>query len=297
MDFMKIKIASSLARNSVASHKPFFGALLLRITHQTTETTICERKIMKQSKPYVVERVLFLITFVVCVKSVDWYIRYRICTFWLFSMTIYFERYKDNWCGGSLEYLDDAKCAKMFPKQLDRSWQCEVPASTTLPGSDYQKESPLNSVKVDTSTLSTVVTDSRVNLCAVLTKRVKEADGGVVLYNKYMCAGDYSASVGFETWSRLVAMEILHGLFENFVGAAPRSSRWRTLQAICDRTSHPAPVSSSELTDQLLANTDRHHSETCLLLFVRTTTRRATLPTLCRRISTTSGGGIGSTAC
>ena len=96
---------------------------------------------------------------------------------------------------------------KMFPQtKVDREWSCGVPTTTSapLPSSGYQPDTAIGKVSVDTSTLASVVNDTDVNLCIILTQRVANASSptGVTLYNKYMCAGDYSATIAYETWSR-----------------------------------------------------------------------------------------------
>lgn len=118
-----------------------------------------------------------------------------------------FCRYYDNWCGGNLEFLDDGKCVKLFPEHIDREWSCGVPTTTVPSEADgYQADTLLANVAIDTTTLNSVVNDTDVNLCIILTKRVADASApsGVRLYNKYMCAGDYSATTAYETWSRYV---------------------------------------------------------------------------------------------
>jgi hypothetical protein len=78
-----------------------------------------------------------------------------------------------------------------------------VPVLSTVP-EGFQAEGPLSSMKVDTTTLAQFITDTDVNVCVVVTKRVKDASvsQGFKLYNKYLCAGEYSAQTPFETWSR-----------------------------------------------------------------------------------------------
>jgi hypothetical protein len=107
--------------------------------------------------------------------------------------------------------LDDRKCAKLFPAtksdgSVDRDWKCEVSVKSTPPSieSGYQADTLLHNVKVDTETLMGVVNDTDVNLCVILSQRVANSSSptGITLYNKYMCAGDYSATVAYETWSR-----------------------------------------------------------------------------------------------
>ncbi len=111
--------------------------------------------------------------------------------------------YYDHWCGHGLQYLDDAKCAKKFPTNFNRDWSCPVATLTTAPQGFYP-DTDLANVKVDTTTLSELITTSDVNACVVVTKRVKDAtaENGVRLYHKYLCGGSWSTSTPFETWSR-----------------------------------------------------------------------------------------------
>jgi len=108
--------------------------------------------------------------------------------------------YYDKWCGGSHEYLDDSKCVKVFPESFDRNWQCEVPVVSSVP-EGYNEETTLDNVVIDVDTLGNIITETNVNLCAILTKRVLQEDNSVKLYNKYLCAGNRSATVSYETWS------------------------------------------------------------------------------------------------
>lgn len=128
-------------------------------------------------------------------------IRVLVCTL-IFNS---FLRYYNEWCGEGHEYLSDSKCAKLFPTELNREWTCGVPTSTAPPtDAGFQPDTNLKDVHVDTAELGNIVTDEDVNLCIILTQRVADASAptGVTLYNKYLCAGDRSASVAYETWSR-----------------------------------------------------------------------------------------------
>lgn len=111
--------------------------------------------------------------------------------------------YFKNWCGHSLQYLDDAKCAKAFPTVSNREWQCPVPVVKEIP-EGYALNQNFANIAVDSKSLSTFVNDSAINLCLALTKRVANASEtqGFSLYTRYFCAGDSSATVPFETWSR-----------------------------------------------------------------------------------------------
>jgi hypothetical protein len=130
------------------------------------------------------------------------HLQYVLLFFYVVCTSFY--RYYDNWCGGSLEYLDDGKCAKVFPgSTADRTWQCTTP-SLSQPTDGFQAETILKNVVVDTTALAGVVNDTDVNLCVIVTQRVADTSSstGVKLYNKYLCTGDYSATVAYETWSR-----------------------------------------------------------------------------------------------
>lgn len=67
-------------------------------------------------------------------------------------------------------------------------------------------------MKVDTSILDGVVDDTAINLCVVLTQRLYNASSetGSTIYNRYLCAGDRSKDVAYETWSRWVAAQFMH---------------------------------------------------------------------------------------
>jgi hypothetical protein len=101
----------------------------------------------------------------------------------------------------------------MFPQiAVDREWSCGVAKSTQSPSDlaaqGFFSDSLLSSVAVDTAILDGVVNDPDVNLCIILTQRVADAaaPSGVRLYNKYLCAGEYSATIAYETWSRYSAI-------------------------------------------------------------------------------------------
>lgn len=109
--------------------------------------------------------------------------------------------YHNNWCGGSLQYLDDKYCAKKFPSSFNREWSCPVTVLEEAP-TGYFPDGPLAQVEIDTKTLDGIVT-SGANLCMIVTKRVRapESTSGVRLVNKYYCAGAASAEEVWETWS------------------------------------------------------------------------------------------------
>jgi hypothetical protein len=110
--------------------------------------------------------------------------------------------YQSYWCGGNLQYLDDSKCVKKFPSVYNRDWTCPAAIVKEAPG--FQIDGELSEMKVDTSSLAKYVTDSSVNACLVVTKRVANSSAvqGFSLYHRYFCAGEKSASEGYETWSR-----------------------------------------------------------------------------------------------
>lgn len=112
--------------------------------------------------------------------------------------------YYDNWCAAhGLEYLDDAKCAKVFPSSFDRNqWSCPITYDVDSLPEGFALDKPLSSVDVDTETLGNVVTNGA-SICAIVTKRVQSSvdSDAVKLYHKYYCAGEYSRDAASETWS------------------------------------------------------------------------------------------------
>jgi hypothetical protein len=74
--------------------------------------------------------------------------------------------YYQNWCGGSLQYLDDALCAKSFPSSYDRDWKCPVPVVVNTSSSvknlldaGYIPDQTLSDVSIDTNTLGKIITN------------------------------------------------------------------------------------------------------------------------------------------
>ena len=131
----------------------------------------------------------------------------------------FWKRYYKNWCGGSLQYLDDSLCSKKFPltskvsnskaeTALDSdksSFVCDVALSDEAPSSEsgFVVNGDFSKIIVDVESLDPIVTDTDINLCVIVTKRVSQQKGlQPKLYNKYLCAGSRSANVAFETWSR-----------------------------------------------------------------------------------------------
>jgi hypothetical protein len=137
--------------------------------------------------------------------------------------------YYQNWCGGSLQYLDDALCAKSFPSSYDRDWKCPVPVvvntSSTVKNlldAGYIPDQTLSDVSIDTNTLGKIITNGA-NLCVILSKRVDVGEATPQLYNKYFCAGEYSASEVYETWSSSKIFAI-----------ANAGGHLRTNESLCD---------------------------------------------------------------
>lgn len=135
------------------------------------------------------------------------------------------EYYYNNWCGGSLQYLDDSQCVKLFPSNTDRDTTC----STHILDGDNHDDSAkieillkqgynydtqkLSDINVDVKTLSSIVTTDA-NVCVILTKKIKNYnDNGndTHLINKYYCAGNYSRDDSFESWSSSKIFAIANG--------------------------------------------------------------------------------------
>jgi hypothetical protein len=92
--------------------------------------------------------------------------------------------YYDHWCAAetyALPYLDDKYCQKKFPTKADREWTCPVSfdASQSM-AAGYVADTELSNIKVDVSTLASIVDPADANICAILTRRSAEG----VLYNK-----------------------------------------------------------------------------------------------------------------
>lgn len=113
--------------------------------------------------------------------------------------------YYDYWCNSegsaSLEYLDDSKCAKVFPSSFDRnSWSCPVTYTSDndqLIG--FEMDQPLSFANVDILSLEDKITNGA-SVCVIVTKRVGSGNA-MKLYHKYYCAGEHSRDDATETWS------------------------------------------------------------------------------------------------
>jgi len=124
----------------------------------------------------------------------------------VFSQSDY---YYNNWCGGDLQYLDDANCIKAFPSSVDREWTCQLGAAGLTEDDcvsrGYTADAPFSAATVvDTDTLLNIVPEGlEVNICAILTLRVIQGDYSSTpkLYNKYYCLGEESVVDSYETWS------------------------------------------------------------------------------------------------
>lgn len=111
-----------------------------------------------------------------------------------------------------MQYLDDSQCVKRFPvieaindDPSYKEFTCQVTESDDIPSleSGFKHYDDFKSIEVDVETLGAIVTDPDVNLCIILTRRVSQAkNSSASLYHKYLCAGERSASVAYETWSR-----------------------------------------------------------------------------------------------
>ena len=99
--------------------------------------------------------------------------------------------YYSHWCGAGLQYLDDAKCAKVFPSTSDRGFSCGIgyTSESELPPG-YARDAQFSSI--EPHPLDNVVTNGA-DACVILTRRVKG-----VLFNKYYCTARKEA---YETWS------------------------------------------------------------------------------------------------
>jgi hypothetical protein len=99
--------------------------------------------------------------------------------------------YYASWCGGELQYLDDSKCAKVFPSNTLRNLTCEasfVADNAQLPPG-FEPDSPF--AQISPNPLDQVITNG-VDASVILTRRV-----GGALFNKY-----YSTPFrAYETWS------------------------------------------------------------------------------------------------
>jgi hypothetical protein len=103
-----------------------------------------------------------------------------------------------------LPYLDDGACAKKFPSNFSRAWQCPNPVvSSELDPSVYELDSvPLAEANVDTWSLPAAGLPSDVPLCLFLIKRAAADDGSSpsAVHTKRLCSGG-GESITFQTWS------------------------------------------------------------------------------------------------
>ena len=98
--------------------------------------------------------------------------------------------YYASWCGNGLEYLDDSKCAKVFPSTPTRHIKC-ASSSDSEPPIGFAPDLPFSQIRPES--LESVVTNGA-DACVILTRRGK---GGQLL-NKYFCTPQGQA---YETWS------------------------------------------------------------------------------------------------
>lgn len=133
--------------------------------------------------------------------------------------------YYNNWCGGSLKYLDDSDCIKVFPSNNNRQLTCNTNILDGKIDSDNEKiasllnqgyyydTQKLSDVSVDVNKLSSIVTNDA-NICVIITKRISNYnnnDDNIQLINKYYCAGNHSRDDAFETWSSSKIFAIANG--------------------------------------------------------------------------------------
>ena len=99
--------------------------------------------------------------------------------------------YYASWCGNGLEYLDDSKCAKVFPSAPTRNIKCAT-SSDSEPPLGFAPDLPFSQIRPES--LEGVVTNGA-DACVILTRR---GLGGQQLFNKYFCTPQGQA---YETWS------------------------------------------------------------------------------------------------
>ena len=111
--------------------------------------------------------------------------------------------YFEHWCNQHhLKYLDDSKCAKIFPSSYDTDFRCpgSISSLEDLPPG-YVEDQPFSTeIPIDISTLPALGLDPATRACLVLTRRVQKHDS-FHLYNKYLCNGADSRDGAHETWS------------------------------------------------------------------------------------------------
>lgn len=115
--------------------------------------------------------------------------------------------YYASWCGSGLEYLDDNKCAKVFPTTSTRNLKCAASMSSSSgslpPG--FAPDAPFTQIRPES--LDGVVTNGA-DACVILTRRVArgisrnqaylDSPPLLQLFNKYFCTPQGQA---YETWS------------------------------------------------------------------------------------------------
>lgn len=107
--------------------------------------------------------------------------------------------YCSHWCGKpppeNLQFLDDRNCAKRFPVNISREWQCPVSSSHAPPASaGWAPAAPLGSVRVDSTTLGSVPQLQTVKMAAIAVQRTSTG-----AYYRYFGGPNYTQP--FETWS------------------------------------------------------------------------------------------------
>jgi hypothetical protein len=106
--------------------------------------------------------------------------------------------YYKTMCNGEdkLQYLQDTKCAKVFPSNPARDLFCEASvfrAKEELP-TGFTLDGPFAEIRPDA--LDHIVKNRSVDACVILTRRVGGSRGQ--LFNKYFCTEPRGA---YQTWS------------------------------------------------------------------------------------------------
>ena len=153
--------------------------------------------------------------------------------------------YRDShWCGRGTEFLEDSKCAKVFPSQYDRSPSsaCPVLAQSAPAIDGWQRDTGhFSDFRINTTAFEGVGISS--NLCVTLVRRV-DGDG---VYYRHLCG----AQVQFQ---HVVLYQVLIGqiwtLFSNAILANSmppiRNSNHRTIRTIIP-LKHGRPQRSTQL--------------------------------------------------
>jgi hypothetical protein len=104
--------------------------------------------------------------------------------------------YYQHWCGQGLQYLSDGSCAKKFPGNFTRQWQCATASSDPLPAGYFADTSNVSAIVINQTALRQpwIPFSERLDLSAILVRR---SVGGV--FYRYVSNGNEHIPV--ETWS------------------------------------------------------------------------------------------------